>query len=143
MCPDWHADFGEWQYGDLDTRLEYPQIFCKDGSCAEVFSKTIGQYTGLDDKNGVKIFEGDIIGSANCGGAIDRGKVFWCDGRNSYLDVGFGVRWNTYSYAHGSVVHNFDTTLDMIEAEFSEVIGNIYDNPELVESEDENHDMEM
>ena len=51
----------KWIYGDFtDQRFDEPSIW-DDGYRIEINSKTIGQYTGLKDKNGNKIFEGDIV----------------------------------------------------------------------------------
>ena len=76
----------------------------------EVISETIGQYTGLKDKNGKKIFEGDIVKSKY---GVFKSKVEWND-----------------SFCGFFPFCNNDTG---IFADECEVIGNIYENKELLE----------
>lgn len=85
----------------------------------EVERETVGEYTGLTDKNGRKIFEGDIIEITDTFNKIISGVVYWCD----------GAFWADCSQPDGddgfySLCHLGDCI---------EVIGNIYDNPELLE----------
>lgn len=79
----------------------------------EVFTESVGQYTGLKDKNRVEIYEGDIyhIGDKNI-----RYVVVWNDTRL------IGKQLGSNSYAGLSYWQ------DKIE-----IIGNIYENPELLE----------
>ena len=81
--------------------------------------ETIGQFTGLTDNNGNKIFEGDIVEGADFT-AEDGGY-----GVVSFVDVAFEVNGNNVT---GTFHENY------WGGEF-EVIGNIHDNPELLEGE--------
>ena len=85
-----------------------------------VYADTLGQYTGLTDKNGKKIFEGDIVqyyGTYALEVFIENGhtKIRWFDTvmNGEYDELFFG----------------FDEALGECE-----VIGNIHDNPELLEA---------
>ena len=89
----------------------------------EIDCNTLGQYTGLKDKNGVKIFEGDYLLCAKFIGGnwvehiCERGYVECKHGA-------FGL------HRKGGYYRSFQCWLEDYEYE---VIGNIYDNPELLE----------
>ena len=85
---------------------------------ADVLPETVGQYTGLTDKNGKKIFEGDIIKG--------------CE----YDDIYFVKYFADDNYPAFDVVPEMNTECNglshLIIVEGIEVIGNIHDNPELL-----------
>lgn len=122
----------EWVYGFYENvKLEEATIHYVNGKI--VSSKTVGQYTGLTDKNGEKIFEGDIIRLTS---PKESGEIYIPTPRNPqedrilkviFFDGMFAVdmsKW--FKYGHGKVA------LQTYETNRIEIIGNIYDNPELL-----------
>lgn len=125
------VDNSEWIEGDL-LQIKYynkPIIECKImpqtpvSSAVPVLPVTVGQYTGLTDKNGKKIFEGDIV-IYGTNTNRDENKeihevVFEARGGSGY----FGIRI--------SEIETWNFCLE-VPANLMEVIGNIHDNPELL-----------
>lgn len=136
-----------WAYGSLIIELNLPElksiysdirnsgkskyliypIDAKDGRAKEVIPETVGQYTGLKDKDGVEIYDGDIVNLAD-GQVVqaypipsafkeilfreDEAKFYWVDTNTKKSTSGY--------------------TFCKTNAEkFCKVIGNIYENPDL------------
>ena len=108
----------------------------------EVIPETVGQYTGLTDKNGKKIFEGDIIKAYFRPQNFKKppyaiGNVIF---ENGTFKVVVHISKNSIEYkvfekediAAYSIEHNFLDRYYVLK-----VIGNIYDNPELLEVEND------
>lgn len=111
------TDNGEWVYGNYavtDNNEKQHFIFQNKAFECEVVPSTVGQYTGLSDMCGKKIFEGDII------------KRFWF-GKMCIYQINYD---NGLASFIGRAGMKF-TTFDYDSREF-EIIGNIYDNPELL-----------
>lgn len=103
---------GKWVYGDLHIRSCNPHIHSDLFTKTIIDSDTVGQFIGLRDKNGKEIYFGDIV--RNKYG--DTGKVVW------FPDCSIRIDWG------GGDIHLIDLDLEL------EVVGNIHDNPELLES---------
>lgn len=152
-------DSGDWVYGfyahipcgrfGKDEHLI--QQIKKDGKIGilvDVDPDTVGQYTGLTDRIGVKIFEGDIV------------KLLAFDDEEKYLfEVKFGKCGGVQNVLHdvgyigfylasiNSTAKQYDSfglrndILYWVNEKFSiSVIGNVHDNPELLEVQDEKTD---
>ena len=126
---------GEWVCGDLhicDTKI--PHIHCMMNKYP-IDVSTIGQYTGLKDKNGKEIYEGDIVYSEFADGSNCMFLVGW----NNKLSC-FGVmdEYNYQSKQLGYDFPEFDNHL-FIEvlknSKIFKIIGNIHDNKELLKQE--------
>lgn len=108
-------DTRDWDEADYyEENPVYKPVFI------EVVPKTVGQYTGLTDKNGVKIFEGDII--KDDWGKIY--KVFYSPKSCSFM-LECTKTPNEYETGHYRIGEAWCKTI--------RVIGNIYDDPELLE----------
>lgn len=123
---------GEWVDGSLfiDEKKEKHEILVGYVNYRigwEVDPETVGQYTGLTDKNGKKIFENDIVRIVG-----DQTNEYWkCVDYNAliaFIDGGFCALDGTIE-DHGFRRYN------LARMDFDlEIIGNIHDNPELLEA---------
>lgn len=127
------TDSGEWVYGFYFRELgnfikEIPS--CVSTSSHLVHAATIGQYTGIKDQKGVKIFEGDIVKTKKYGKIIGHANV-------NYFDI-FVVKYTPCTFR----LENKNRGFNLVDDGYSkiEVIGNIHDNPELLEGGTERAD---
>ena len=146
-------DNDKWVYGNLfiPDMKDTPTQICIGTNVIratyDIDPSTVGQYTGLTDKNGKKIFEGDILHFK-----AYRGGDFACPiGTDIYYRVLFGhcnPDSDTLSEYVGfwALDKNYDeddlyecgeSINYLVDSHGAYVIGNIYDNPELLRSDTE------
>jgi uncharacterized phage protein (TIGR01671 family) len=123
-------DNGGMVFGDL-SQHKNGKVFIKSGSAThsyEVDPDTVGQFTGLTDKNGKKIFEGDIVHILGNQDVEDWKGVNY-NALIAFLDGGFCA-------IDGTIDDHAFRRYALARMDFDlEVIGNIHDNPELLEGE--------
>lgn len=135
------VDSGAWVEGYLSKRPSAIQIgaYCPwyiyvppldpddNGGYYNVDPDTVGECTGLTDKNGKLIFEGDIVRHHNDNPYViqDEGKVYW---DKNYC----GWRRTSNGAFHHGVVDTYRMSCNCVY----EIIGNIHDNPQLLLQEE-------
>lgn len=91
----------------------------------EVIPETVGQYVGIKDKNGKKVYEGDVVSCSysNCE------VVFGLYGVDDYKTVGFFMKVNNALFTNEEddfIYWGFE------DGDKIKVLGNVFDNPELL-----------
>ena len=133
-------DKENWHYGDLVQEIRHNDNKLFDGTMTHIRNfeykngsyigdifpvnpNTIGQYTGLHDKNGKEIYEGDVV---YCQTKFGKAKAII-----KFIDGKFVAYWDSILThpQNGHCIACYE-----INKRF-EVIGNIYDNPELLGGE--------
>lgn len=140
-------DNGEWVYGDYHHRAGgvhciidmQPDFQGKvEYVIIQVDAETVGQFTGLHDKNGKEIYEGDIVLNKEIGGY---GMEYVGVVRYYEEDCRFGIDTTAtnkiskrilFSVGERSINDGYCTIKYTNEYE---ILGNVYDNPELLKTE--------
>lgn len=121
----------KWRYGDLVQEKwskEKITMIKKDKTAWSVLEQTVGQYTGLKDKNEKEIYEGDILKIDNdIKRAYDLKDIMYIDFIEGtfYLKAEKEIKWSILRCL--PVLVNIEGNIK------GQVIGNIYENPELLE----------
>ena len=114
-------------YAETDCGEFYPDYY-------EVIPETVGQHIELPDKNGKKIFEGDIVKCTDTNVGCTFTAVVVFGNPNGEYNWGFQLMRISGATANTDIL----LWADMEETgAFIEIIGNIYDNPELLEVNDD------
>ena len=132
---------GDWVYGDLTYSVNEDQYYIvertEDALSFPVDEETVGQYTGLRDKNGKKIFEGDIVKAVTVDekeikyGVVKFGR--YEDENFEDSCYGFYVEWEGIHFSMFNGEADGYCLIDMVE-----IAGNIHDNPNLIKGEANN-----
>ena len=148
------VDNDEWVFGHLVNsgtdalgteiwwicvnRYDFATVFGQD-TCDDTFiwyrvdPKTVGQYTGLKDENGKEIYEGDIVAFAcRHGDDVLRRIIYYDDGSFRLGDIYSSDGYNELNNVFDEAM-NFEGTFRA--GAICDVVGNIHDNPELLEEE--------
>ena len=132
----WHRKFKEWHYYTLLTLVsteskeqiansKYFYVKFLDYENKFLDYENWCEYTGLKDKNGKEIYEGDIVQDRD----NEIYRVLW-GGQFNY--AGFGIERKRKKHEYGSRPMTWDVLNKTWEKDI-QIIGNIYENPELLE----------
>lgn len=145
-----NIETGEWVYGHLFYFNDGRHFISPTGTdvvggyggapakyrlenlvCFEIVPETVGQSTGLKDLKGVEIFEGDIVKVTDEDEAYSYISVVKNYAEEGYpaFDIEYPSDWEYESNALSTIMSGGYETI--------EIIGNIYENPELLEQADE------
>lgn len=160
-------DNGEWVYGghfadgkkhfiiievryipdtrDWDTMEYYEKNPKYIKTFIAVIPETVGQYTGMTDKNGKRIFEGDIVATRKSGIRTEKRKGYYgydsegypqkLPGYNGFYEYKYTCQIDCYAEVKYDKVNGgfYLKGSDMfVSSTCNEVVGNIYDNQELI-----------
>ena len=134
-----------WQYGYLIKQMyrgkeKFFIGYIQNGAIMgmEVNHDTVGQYTGLTDKNGKKIYEGDILRLTIPDGSIRHFVVEWASedrilkSLSGFKNDGNPIRISGWCF-NWKGHRLYPTVIDGVpDNEVMEIVGNVHNNPELI-----------
>ena len=129
---EWVYGYYVHQFGAHEIRMKKTDEYDNEGY--HIDPETLGQYTGMTDRNGKKIFEGDILRSF-----LGRTKIisvvkYGAFRPDFFYECAEGMGYSINKKIYGLFSKDYNNGEEMMFAEdmhLAEVIGNIYDNPEL------------
>ena len=126
-----------WVYGSLVYSPSEDHYYiiehCDDELSYPVDKETIGQFTGISDKNGTKIFEGDILCMTFSNEFTNNKEVKIYN----YVKYNDGMFATFYKDEYGEEIEDDRLCKALIEVDKFEVVGNIHDNHELLGDEND------
>lgn len=114
---------GCWKYGSV-VGIEFPQFIYSVNTGKEIVVEkgTVGQYVGINDKNGCHIYEGDII-RAVLPETVACREYVWPLMAVAFHEGAFGVWQNARDF---TPLRSFASRVEF------EVVGNVHDNPDMI-----------
>jgi uncharacterized phage protein (TIGR01671 family) len=130
LFPDGKPAWGTWEYG----------FFKIDSDFINEKGLVVEQFTGLKDKDGKDIYEGDIVqfhGNSDDLAIVKFGEFGVPEiDTEEYVDVAIGFYYEPKGSLSNIAPFNMTVPLNKSYANLGEIIGNIHENPELVEADD-------
>lgn len=121
-----HMAGSPWCYGNLAVRRDGVSVITPDDTPCGVYGQvdpaTVGQYVGINDKNGCHIYEGDIV-RAVLPETVACREFVWPLMAVAFHEGAFGVWQNARDF---TPLRSFASRVEF------EVVGNIHDNPDMI-----------
>lgn len=136
----WNYKQGEWVYGGISFHKDgftyiCPERFSDYNEEIEVIPESVGQFTGLYDKNGKEIYEGDVLEIIKFSlfeednPETQVGDVFWHNGAFHTREIYSSDGYDEINNVLQELCYSDGTYNSWAECK---IIGNIHDNPELI-----------